>query len=94
MDKEFCEMCCDATVCYDLNDDNDYSSSTLDFCKKMHCRLMFSSGWYFPPRLEVDVFDPVINQWIPSLSYFPNYCPNCGRKIDKSKYRFPTTKKD
>ena len=55
---------------------------------------MFSSGWYFPPRLEVDVFDPVINQWIPSLSYFPNYCPNCGRKIDKSKYRFPTTKKD
>ena len=86
MNEEYCGMCCDATVCPDLNDENDYSAFTLD-CSKEY-RLMMCSGWGRAPRLSVELLSELYKCWVTVLDYYPHYCPNCGRKIDKSYYRF------
>lgn len=84
MSKDYCKMCFDAAVCPDLNDDNDYSAHCIDICSEKNIRLMMCAGWGRSPRLEVDVLNN--NIWCTVLNFYPNFCPNCGRKIDKTKY--------
>lgn len=76
-----CSFCFSAAFDSELDELNDYGSRTIG--KMPHdYRLMFSSGCGLPPRIEFDEYDYDIKEWRLRLgSYFPKFCPECGRKI-------------
>lgn len=80
----FCKFCFDCTCDPDggLTPENDFSSITIGKSVEGH-RVMFSSGWGKPPRIEVDVWSEEMKRWITVSSYTPNFCPNCGRKLNE-----------
>ena len=74
-----CDMCNNAKIDARLTDKNDYSSCILgDSAEGL--RMMLSSGWGRPLRIELQEYD-VKNGWLTYGIYFPKFCPNCGRKI-------------
>lgn len=72
-----CYMCDNARLNDELADDNDFSSITLHTMKNY--RLMYSSGYGKPPRLEFEIWNG--DHWSTVCEYYPKYCPNCGRQI-------------
>lgn len=79
-------MCIDAVVCNELSDDNDYSSCSVGDSDKGY-RIMLSSGCGRAPRIEVEKWFENLQENKTIAEYYPNYCPNCGRKIEKRMYK-------
>ena len=48
-------------------------------------RVMYNKVPYRPLEIIFDVWRENLNptQWVQVGSYFPKYCPECGRKIDE-----------
>ncbi len=48
-------------------------------------RIMFDKNPYRPLEITFDTWNDQLKtpQWIQVGSYFPKYCPECGRKIDE-----------
>lgn len=72
-----CYMCDNARLNDELTDDNDFSSMAID-CFENY-RIMYSAGYGKPPRLEFEIWNG--NHWSTVSTYYPKYCPNCGRTI-------------
>ena len=78
-----CYMCNNAKIDVRLTDKNDFSSCTLgDSAEGL--RMMLSSGWNRPLRIELQEYD-IKNGWLTQGIYFPKFCPNCGREIVEYK---------
>lgn len=91
MKTNYCEYCFNARVYDDpsneydetpLTDTNDFSSHSVGTSLQKH-RLMISSGCGKPLRIEVDHWNEQREEWVTVGRYTPNYCPNCGRKLDE-----------
>lgn len=79
-----CYMCDNALINGDLSSDCDYSSFTL--CSMpSRTRLMLSSGFSSPLRIEYEVFDDQYGVWRRYGVYYPKFCPNCGREVTEYK---------
>ena len=74
-----CYMCDNARINEKLTDENDYSSCSLGDGKK-GLRMMLSSGWGRPLRIELQEYCGGYG-WRTVGIYFPKFCPNCGREI-------------
>lgn len=74
-----CYMCNNAKIDSLLTDENDYSSCTLGDSAE-GVRMMLSSGWNRPLRIEIQEYI-IKDGWCTVGIYFPKFCPNCGRKI-------------
>lgn len=72
-----CYMCDSARLNDELTDDNDFFSTVLDSTEKY--RIMYSSGYGKPPRLEFEIWNE--KHWSTVSRYYPKYCINCGRPI-------------
>lgn len=79
-----CHMCFNARLDNELTDDNDYSSCTIGSYDK-DCRIMLSSGWGKPPRIEIERWNDSAAQWEYIGIYYPKFCPECGREIVEYK---------
>lgn len=79
-----CHMCDNARLNHELTDDNDYSSCTIGSYDK-ECRIMLSSGWGKPLRIEIERWNDKIGRWEDIGIYYPKYCPECGREIKEYK---------
>lgn len=79
----FCGNCFNARIDPDeeLTDDNDFSSSTVEYNKYDNFRMMLSSGAGKPLRIEAEQWSPSVQRWITVGQYYPKFCPECGRKI-------------
>lgn len=80
--KKYCAFCCNARVESDLNDDNDFSSFSMG-CFDPLSRLMLSSGYGKPVRFEVEFWSIYHELWYECGTYYPKFCPECGRKLDE-----------
>lgn len=79
---EPCEMCLNARVNSDLNDENDFSAHTVGKSDS-DLRIMIESGWGQPVRI---IFERYINsEWHLAGVYYPKFCPNCGRPLIEYK---------
>ncbi len=74
-----CRFCYDCTVDSSLDPSNDFSSISIGDSYKGF-RIMFSSGYGKPPRIEVDFFNN--DCWHTVATYYPSFCPFCGRKLE------------
>lgn len=74
-----CYMCYNARLDNELTEENDFSSITVAYTKNY--RIMYSSGYGEPPRLEAEFWNG--QEWITVSIYYPKYCPNCGRPIEE-----------
>lgn len=83
---DFCKYCFDCTCDPDgeLTPENDFSSRSIGTSTEGH-RITFSAGWGKPPRIESEYWNGKI--WVTVSSYTPEFCPNCGRKINKEAYK-------
>jgi hypothetical protein len=77
--KEPCYMCNNAKIDEDLTDDTDFSACSIGKCD-IGLRMMLCSGAKRPVRIEVEKWYETYG-WGRVGIYYPNYCPNCGRKI-------------
>lgn len=84
--EPFCKYCFDCTCDPDgeLTPENDFSSCPIGTSTEGH-RIMFSAGWGRPPRIESEYWNGKV--WVTVSSYTPEFCPNCGRKINKEAYK-------
>lgn len=84
--KNFCKYCLDSVCDPDgeLTPENDFSSCPIGNSTEGH-RIMFSAGWGRPPRIEAEYWNGKV--WVTVSSYTPEFCPNCGRKINKEEYK-------
>lgn len=82
-----CPKCFNARVDPDgeLTDDNDFSSFSIGTSGRDY-RIMYSSGYGKPPRLEVEKHDDKLG-WTKVAEYRPKYCPECGREITEYEQR-------
>lgn len=64
-----------------LDDDNDWSSSTIGSSDKHH-QLYFNSGNGKPCNIEVCKWGQD-NMWHTVGIYYPKFCPECGRPLDE-----------
>lgn len=78
--KAPCSFCLNARVCDDLTDSNDSSSYSVGKASKGF-HMFVSSGNGSPVRIEVLQWDELSHSNFVIASYFPKYCPNCGRKL-------------
>ncbi len=65
-----------------LTDENDSCSITVGHTAENR-RIMISSGYGEPTRIEFDEWSDQCKMWFTSAKYYPKYCPECGRKIDE-----------
>jgi hypothetical protein len=66
-----------------LTDDNDSSSISIGKSCNYH-RLMLTSGWGKPVRIESETYckiDDGQSQWVTHSVYYPKFCPECGREL-------------
>ena len=93
-DKVYCKYCFNSHIYKpsdeeymdpyrtELTDENDFSSICVgESCE--HLRLMISSGYGEPVRIEIDEFLPKLKEWHTFGKYYPKYCPECGRRLDE-----------
>ena len=66
----------------ELTDENDSSSCGVGTSCN-NTRLMISSGYGEPVRIEIDKFFEDYQEWHTVGKYYPKYCPECGRKLDE-----------
>jgi hypothetical protein len=79
-----CYMCDNARVNDELEDYNDFSSSTIGSFSR-DCRIMLSSGNKKPLRIEIARWNDEVGQWENIGIYYPKFCPECGREIKEYK---------
>ena len=87
--KEPCRFCCNARVCDELTDDNDYAALSIPGIFPKGTRMMLVSGWRRPIRIEAEQWSEEHKQWETYSVYFPKFCPECGRELleyDRNKY--------
>ena len=75
-----CYMCNNARLNDELDDDNDFGSFTIGNSVERY-RIMLSTGWGKPLRIEVHKWVGKVGRWCTVAIYYPKYCPNCGREI-------------
>lgn len=78
---ETCRMCYNARLDDELTDENDFSAIGIGSCSNGY-RMMLCSGYGRPLRIEVEKWDEKAG-WYKIGKYNPEYCPNCGRKIEE-----------
>ena len=66
----------------ELTDENDSSSCGVGTSCN-NTRLMISSGYGEPVRIEIDKFFEDYQEWHTVGKYYPKYCPECGRRLDE-----------
>ena len=66
----------------ELTDENDSSSCCVGTSHN-NTRLMISSGYGEPVRIEIDKFFEDYQEWHTVGKYYPKYCPECGRRLDE-----------
>ena len=66
----------------ELTDKNDSSSCSVGTSHN-NTRLMISSGYGEPVRIEIDKFFEDYQEWHTVGKYYPKYCPECGRRLDE-----------
>lgn len=79
-----CHMCDNARVNSELTDDTDLSFFSVGKSDDGF-RIMVGSGDNKPVRIEFDNWSEDRKVWLIKGLYHPNYCPNCGRKLDEYK---------
>lgn len=79
---EACPMCDSAWTNPELTGDNDLSYHTLSGTKNGY-RLMLRAGARKPVTILMEKYTEGIG-WKTVEYYRPLYCPNCGRKLEKS----------
>lgn len=79
-----CNMCDNARINEELSDDNDFSSCTIGSFDK-DCRIMLTSGWGKPLRIEISRWNDEAQRWEDIGVYYPKFCPECGREIKEYK---------
>lgn len=79
--SEPCRMCYNARLDDELTDENDFSAISIGSCSNGY-RMMLCSGYGRPLRIEVEKWDEKAG-WYKIGEYNPEYCPNCGRKIEE-----------
>lgn len=77
-----CEMCLNARVCPELNDENDFSAHSIGECESGF-RIMIESGWGQPLEITFERF--INSEWHFIGIYYPKFCPNCGRPLIEYK---------
>ena len=92
MNKQYCKFCFNARIyepdeddLYDpnpLTDENDSSSCGVGH-SGAGVRMMISSGYGEPVRIEADKFIELRQEWITVAKYYPKYCPECGRRLNE-----------
>lgn len=87
-----CSMCLNARLDDELTDNNDFSSSTIEYNKSNNFRMMLSSGAGKPLRIEAELWSSSVKRWITVGQYYPKFCPECGRKI--TEYRRQSSLKE
>lgn len=78
--KEPCYVCNNARLDPELTDYNDFNSGTIGSFSK-DCRIMLTSGFGNPLRIEIARWNDSIQQWVDIGIYYPKFCPECGREI-------------
>lgn len=78
-DVKKCFMCDNARINDELTDENDYSSYPVGSSMDGY-RMMLSSGFGRPLSVEMEEFHDKYG-WRIVGTYWPKYCPNCGRLI-------------
>lgn len=66
----------------ELTDENDSSSCGVGTSCN-NTRLMISSGYGEPLRIEIDKFFEDYQEWHTVGKYYPKFCPECGRRLDE-----------
>lgn len=79
--KSPCYMCDSARVSGDLCDGFDFSAIGVGKTNSLSKRFMICSGNNQPVHLEFEIFDDEFSRWVLLGTYYPQYCPNCGRKL-------------
>ena len=62
----------------ELNDSNDFSSSTIGFSDERH-QLYFNAGGREP--INIEVCEWYNGRWHTICKYYPKFCPECGREL-------------
>ena len=75
-----CYLCDNARLNDELEDYNDFHSSTIGSFSH-DCRIMLSSGWGKPLRIEIARWNDDVQEWQDIGIYYPKFCPECGREI-------------
>lgn len=90
-ETKYCRFCFNSRIyeeteddwCSDpLTDENDSRSISVG-CWVQNIRMMISSGYGKPTRIECDEWFDNGQGWVTTARYYPKYCPECGRKIDE-----------
>lgn len=77
-----CRSCYNARFDDELTDENDFSSKTIGTADNDY-RMMYSSGYGKPPRLQFDAWNDKRKEWMTVGLYYPKHCPECGREINE-----------
>lgn len=77
-----CYMCDNARVNSELTDDNDLSYISVGKALDGF-NIMIGAGNNRPLRIEFEKWDKTRNEMVVVGRYYPDYCPNCGRKIQE-----------
>lgn len=75
-----CRMCFNSRFDDELTDENDFSSYSIGHHDKNY-RMMYTSGYGKPPRIEFETWSEEYKHWTTVGLYFPKCCPECGRTI-------------
>lgn len=75
-----CYMCLNARLDDELTDKNDFSSVGVGNSAK-GVRMSIDSGYGKPLRVMVTMWDKKLQVNKIIGSYYPKFCPNCGRPI-------------
>ena len=75
-----CGMCFNSRFDDELTDENDFASYSIGHPDKNY-RMMYTSGYGKPPRIEFDAWNESCRRWDTVGVYFPKCCPECGREI-------------
>lgn len=78
-----CGYCNNARIDDTLTNDNDFSSHCVSYHDKN--RVMVSSGYGKPLRIEFEQWNDKSQIWITTETYYPKFCPECGREIVEFK---------
>ena len=92
---KYCEFCFNSRIykateddwfSAPLTDENDSSSISVG-CWVKNRRMMISSGYGKPMRIECDEWLDNRQEWVTTSRYYPKYCPECGRQINEYERR-------
>lgn len=78
--KAPCYMCDSARVSSDLERGFDFSAVSVGITDDRE-RFMILSGNDQAVRIVFERFNDVYGHWSGCGSYYPKYCPNCGREL-------------